>query len=131
MAPEMRSPVTEVCTDAGVQRVVTRKGVARDNVKTMSKNSELSLLRQVGVNCVGRESRKRDEGMQCVPKETHLARAEFRSEEGGKWAWRGRWKAGLEAEVLTYYGMRQSRECRAAIGDLACPKLGWWTNQKR
>lgn len=62
--------MTEGCTDAEVQRVVTRKGISRENVKTMSKKkSELSPLRQVGVNYVGRESRKRDEGIQCLPKE--------------------------------------------------------------
>ena len=61
--------MTEVCTGAEVQRVVTRKRIARDNVKTMSKKkSELSPIRQVGVNYVGRESRKRDEGIQCIPK---------------------------------------------------------------
>lgn len=67
--------MTKVCTDAGVQSVVTREGRARDHVKTMSKKSELSPLRQVGVNFVGRESRKRDEGTQYVPKEAHLAGA--------------------------------------------------------
>lgn len=61
MGPEMKSPVTEDCPDAGVQTVVTRKGIVRDNVKTMSNKSAPSPQGQIGTDCARRESRMRDE----------------------------------------------------------------------
>lgn len=84
----------------GAEKMVTRKGVARDNVKQEVK-PELSSQRQVGINFADEEGRKRDRAMQFVllPKGLIWLDHSLEARSDGKWAWRGRWKPGLEGKA--------------------------------